>query len=29
LEVRVIVFGLRFVVGPEGEIEADRLTVPE
>jgi len=29
LEARMMVVGLRFVMGPEGEIEADRLTVPE
>jgi hypothetical protein len=29
LEATVIVVGLRFVLGPDGETEADRLTVPE
>jgi hypothetical protein len=29
LEARVIVVGLRFVMGPGGEMEADRLTLPE
>lgn len=29
LEVSAIVVGLRVAIGPEGEMDADRLTVPE
>jgi hypothetical protein len=29
LGARVMVVGFRFVMGSEGEIEAERLTVPE
>ncbi len=29
LEPRMMLVGLRFVMGPDGEIEADSVTVPE